>query len=173
MQTSFNYLTYFNFEQINKDMKYLNEDFIDDLDVSQDVTQDTSDTDDFSGGWILRANFNMLHFQDDTLYGKKYNEEDIYNIWTRFVRMRVLMERMGFVGAHRIDSRFFVFYRDNMDEKFEIIDAHLTPDKRLVSDYIDAEYYKNKYLSYTVGFQMELRFVPAQTTFRKFIGDIQ
>jgi len=48
-------------------MNYLNEDFIDDLDVNQDVTQNPVDAADFEGGWLLDANFNMLHFQDDTL----------------------------------------------------------------------------------------------------------
>ena len=48
-------------------MRYLNEDFIDDLDVNQDVTQNPEDAADFEGGWLLDANFNMLHFQEDTL----------------------------------------------------------------------------------------------------------
>jgi hypothetical protein len=152
-------------------MNYLNEDFIDDLDVNQDVTQNPEDAADFEGGWLLDANFNMLHFQDDTMYSKKFGDE--YNIWTRYIRMRTVMERMGFAGAHKIETRFYVFYKDGMDEKFEIVNVTLTPDKHYVKDYIDAEYYKNKYLSYNVSFQIELRFVPAKTTFRKFVSDIQ
>jgi hypothetical protein len=80
---------------------------------------------------------------------------------------------MGFAGAHKIEMRFYVFYKDGMDEKFELVNVTLTPDKHYVKDYIDAEYYKNKYLSYNISFQIELRFVPVQTTFRKFVGDIQ
>ena len=121
-------------------MRYLNEDFIDDLDVNQDVTQNSEDAADFEGGWLLQANFNMLHFQEDTLYSK-ITFNDNYNIWTRYVRIRAIMERMGFAGAHKIDTRFYVFYKDGNDEKFEIVNIVPTPDKRLAKDYIDAEYY--------------------------------
>ena len=51
--------------------------------------------------------------------------------------MRTVMERMGFAGAHKIETRFYVFYKDGMDEKFELVNVTLIPDKHYVKDYID------------------------------------
>lgn len=159
-------------------MRYLNEDFIDSLDQEEVVSQSSGEAKlkDDVNTLKIQVNFIDLYYEGDILnkYRDVEKQNSKYNIYKRFVYVKNLLESCGFIGSAEYIPKIYICYNDenrNPIEK-EIL-PDLSPVKKLMTDFVDAQKCKDLYGQFSVSFQVECIYVPAKTSFRRFISDIQ
>ena len=159
-------------------MRYLNEDFIDTLDQEDVVSQASSDNKikDDENTLKIQVNFIDLFYQQDIL-SKYLNPENVknrYNIFKRFNYVKNLLETCSFIGHAEYIPKIYICYTDDKRNQIEKeILPEITPVKKTMMDFVDAQKCKDLYGQFSVSFQVECIYVAQKTSFRRFISDIQ
>ena len=144
---------------------FLNEEFIDNLDAKEDLTNSSSQSDnDIESEYIIQFGVDLELYQHDIVDVHVLNDHyrrDMalkeYDIWKKFQIVKRMAQSISFIKEYQLKT---AIYLEQLNEVVREIPVEPSQDKRYIWDFLDVESAIKEFTRFTVGLSISIVYVP-------------